>query len=72
LLISIGKGKWTNQQLEDAMDVIERGHTSLRKVNMYWNILFTSLSNHSNGRTRSRKVGPQGVLTKLQDGTIVS
>jgi hypothetical protein len=54
------------------MDVIERGHTSLRKVNMYWNILFTSLSNHSNGRTRSRKVGPQGVLIEVEDETIIS
>jgi hypothetical protein len=31
LLTTIGKGKWTNQQLKDAMDIVERGHTSLRK-----------------------------------------
>ncbi len=72
MLISIGKGKWTNQQLEDAMDIVESGHTSLKKVNKYQNIPFTSLLDHINARTRSRKVGPQGVLTKLQDGTIVS
>jgi hypothetical protein len=72
LPITISKSKWTNQQLEDAMDIIESGHTSLRKANKYENILFASLLDHLNGKTRSRKVGPQGVLTELQDGTIVS
>ncbi len=72
LPITISKSKWTNQQLEDAMDIIESGHTSLRKANKYENIIFASLLDHLNGRTRSRKVGPQGVLTELQDGTIIS
>jgi hypothetical protein len=27
---------------KDTMDVVERGHTSLQKVAMYWNILLTS------------------------------
>jgi hypothetical protein len=44
------------------MDVVEKGHTSLRKVVKYWNIPLSSFLNHMNGRTRSRKVGPQGVL----------
>jgi hypothetical protein len=54
------------------MDIVESGHTSLRKDNKYQNISFTSLLNHLNGRTKSRKVGPQGVLIELQDGVIVS
>jgi hypothetical protein len=54
------------------MDVVERGHTSLKKASMYWNIPFTSLLDHLNGRTRSMKVGPQGVLIKIKDGAIVS
>jgi hypothetical protein len=54
------------------MDVVEKGHTSSRKVNMYWNIPFTSLLNHLNGRTKSRKVGLQGVLIEIEDGIIVS
>jgi hypothetical protein len=33
------KAKWTNRQLEDAMDVTERGHASLRKSSKYWNIV---------------------------------
>jgi hypothetical protein len=54
------------------MDAVEKGHTSLRKASMYWNIPFTSLSNHINGRTKSRKVGLQGMLIEVEDGAIVS
>jgi hypothetical protein len=46
------------------MDAMERGDTSLRKVAKYWNIPLTSLLDHLNGRTRSRKVGPQGMLVE--------
>jgi hypothetical protein len=31
LLTSIGKAKWTNQQLEYVMDAFEKGYTSLKK-----------------------------------------
>jgi hypothetical protein len=61
---AIKQAKWIGQHLENAMDMVERGHTSLRKVAKYWNIPLTSLSNHLNGRIRIRKVGPQGVLTE--------
>jgi hypothetical protein len=44
------------------MDVVERGHTYLRKVAKYWNIPLNSLLDHINGWTKCRKVGPQGVL----------
>jgi len=54
------------------MDAVERGHTSLTKASMYWTIPFTSFSNHFNGRTRSKKMGPQGVLIEIADGIIVS
>jgi hypothetical protein len=54
------------------MDVVERGHISLRKVAMYWNIPFTSYLDHFNGRTRSGKVGPQGVLIKHENARIVT
>jgi hypothetical protein len=29
------KGKWTNEALEDAMDVVENGTTSLKKVSKH-------------------------------------
>jgi len=54
------------------MDAVERGHTSLTKASMYWTIPFTSLLDHLNGRTRSKKVGPQYVLIEMVDGIIVS
>ncbi len=49
-----------------------RVHISLQKVAMYWNIPLTSLSNHLNGRTKSKKVGPQGVLIEQEDVAIVN
>jgi hypothetical protein len=55
-----------------AMDVVERGDTSLNKAIKYWNILVTSLSDHLNGRTKCRKVGPQGMLTKHEDEAMVT
>lgn len=44
------RGKWTNKALEKAMDVFERGATSLRKANRTSNIFLTSFSNHMNGK----------------------
>jgi hypothetical protein len=51
------------EQLEEAMDVIKRGVTSMRKVNRHWNISMSSLFDHLNGKTRCEKIGPLGVLT---------
>jgi hypothetical protein len=53
--------------LEAAMDIMERGQLSLKKVNKFWHILVTSLLDHLNGKTKSRKQGPQGVLTNQED-----
>jgi hypothetical protein len=39
---------------------------------MYWNIPLTSFSYHFNGRTKRRKVGPQGELIKQEDVAIVT
>jgi hypothetical protein len=46
------------------MDVVERGHIYLQKVARYWNIPFSSFSEHFNGKTRSKKMGAQNVLLK--------
>ncbi len=61
----------TNEALEEAMDVIENGTISLKKASTHWNIPFTSLSNHLYGRTRSRKLGPIGMLTIKEDQAMV-
>jgi hypothetical protein len=64
--------KWVDRHLEDAMDIVEKGHTSLWKAAKYWNIPLTSLLNHLNYKARSRKVGPQGVLMEQEDVAIVT
>jgi hypothetical protein len=55
------------------MDVMERGQTFLRKINKFWQVPLTLLSNHLNGRTslRLRKVGLKGVLTN-EDNIVVA
>jgi hypothetical protein len=45
------------------MDVVERGNIYVKKVVKYWNTI-DLISDHLNGRTKCRKVGPQGVLAK--------
>jgi hypothetical protein len=48
--------------LEEAMDVIENETTSQRKASKHWNIPLTSSSDHLYGKTKSRKLGPVGML----------
>lgn len=57
------KGKWINEAVEEAMDAIESGITSLKKASRHLNIPLISLSNHLYGKTTFRKLGPIGVLT---------
>ncbi len=57
------KGKWSNESLEIAMDVVECGITSLQGPNKFRGILVTSFSDHLNGKTINRKIGPPSVLT---------
>jgi len=66
------KKEWTNQSLEEVMEAIERGTHSLRKENKFWNIPLNSLSDHLNGKTRSKKMGPTCVLTKEDIVTIIT
>jgi hypothetical protein len=56
------RGTWTIETLEEAMDIVERGHFSMIRASQHWHIPLTFLSNHLNDRTRPRKVGPQGIL----------
>jgi hypothetical protein len=43
------RGMWTDEMLEVAMDVVERGTHSLRKVNKSWDILMSSINDRLNG-----------------------
>lgn len=66
------RGKWIDEVFKKAMAVIESGRTSLKQANIHWNIPCTFLSNHLNGKTRSKKCGPTSVLTKKKNETIVA
>ncbi len=54
------------------MEAIERGTYSLRKESRFWNIQLSSLSNHLNGKTRSKKLGLACVLIEEEVVTIVT
>jgi hypothetical protein len=55
---------WTYETLKAIMDVIENGTHSMKRVNKSWNIPINSFINHLNGKTKSKKMWPKGVLTK--------
>jgi hypothetical protein len=59
------RGKWLNESLETTMDKVEHDIVSLWGVNKFWGIPIISFSDHLNGKTRSRKIGPPSVLTKF-------
>jgi hypothetical protein len=45
---------------------------ALLRANKFWGIPITSLSNHLNGKIKSRQIGPLGVLTKKKDEVVVA
>jgi hypothetical protein len=59
----IKKGMWINEALKEAMDVIQRRTNSIRWVSKSWNIPMSSLVDHLNGKTKSKKMGLGGVVT---------
>jgi hypothetical protein len=66
------KGMWTDEALELTMDVVENGTYSLQRASMAWNILMSSISDHLNGKTRSKKMGPEVVLIKKEDVVMIT
>jgi hypothetical protein len=61
-----------DEHLEEALDVMKKVVTFFKRANKHWNNPLTSLSNHLNGKTRSKKYGPLGVLTFEEDQIHVS
>ncbi len=53
------------------MEAIESETSSLKGATRSWCILLTNLSNHLNRKSRSRKIKPQGVLTKEEDAVLI-
>jgi hypothetical protein len=66
------KGMRTDEALELTMDVVENGTYSLQRANMAWNIPMSSIFDHLNGKTRSKKMGPKGVLTEKEDVAMIA
>ncbi len=66
------RGKWSNESLEIAVDVIECGITSLQGANKFQGIPITSFSNHLSGKVESKKIEPPGVLTEKKDEVVVA
>jgi hypothetical protein len=54
------------------MDAIENGTFSLCKASRAWNIPMSSISNHLNGKTISRKMVPRGVLIEEKDAIMIT
>jgi len=63
---------WIDETLELRMDAIENGTFSIRMANKVWNIPMGSIFNHLNGKTKSRKMGLGGVLTKKKDAIVIA
>ena len=55
------RGLWTNEALNKAMEAIDNGYTYNEVCSQYGNPR-SSLRDHVNGKTRSRKMGPKGIL----------
>jgi len=58
------RGMWTNEALEEAMDVIERRTYSIKRASKSWNIPMNSFFDHVNEKSKSKKMELGGVLTK--------
>ncbi len=56
------KSMWIDETLKVTMDVIEKRTHSLRRANKSWNIPINSFFYHLNGKTKSKKMAPRGVL----------
>jgi hypothetical protein len=63
---------WIDEMLEVAMDVIEGGTHSLRRASRSWNLPMNSLIDHLHGKTKSRKMGPRGLLTKKEYAVMIT
>jgi hypothetical protein len=66
------RGKWIDETLKKTMDAIGNDNITLRKVSRLWSIPLSSLSNHLNDRTRTKKVRIEKVLITKEDAKIVT
>ncbi len=72
MLSTIRRGMWINETLKTFVDAIEKRTHSLRSTKKSWNIPMNSFSDHLNGKTKSRKMGPRGVLIEKKDSEVIA
>ena len=63
-------GNWSTASLKSTIRVVDNGY-KLREVAQHFDIPVSSLSDHVNGRTLSRKPGPGGVLSMEEESLLV-
>jgi hypothetical protein len=54
------------------MDVVENGTYTLGTANRAWNIPMNSISDHMNGKTKSKKMGLGGVPIEKKDVAVIA
>ncbi len=59
--IIITRGGYAIESLKEAMDIMERGFTLLKRATHHWNMPIMSISNHLNGKIIFKEVGPLSV-----------
>jgi hypothetical protein len=64
-------GMWIDEALKATMDVVDKETHSLRRASKSWNIPMNSIVDHLNGKTKSKKMGPGGVLIEKEDATMI-
>ena len=65
------KGQWSSEALKLAIDALDSGY-NMSQVSRHFQIPRSSLRDHYEGRTKSRKSGPQGVLTTVEEQQLVT
>ena len=61
---------WCNEALRLAFDALDSGY-KMSEVSMKYGIPRSSLREHYHGRRKSRKLGPKGVLTMVEEEELV-
>jgi transposase-like protein len=65
-------GKWTEESMKEAIDAVERGEDSIRKIAKRFRISASSIRDWMSGKTSSKKKGPPTVLSKEEEHAIVA
>ena len=65
------RGQWSSEALKLAIDALDSGY-NISQVSRHFQIPRSSLRDHYEERTKSRKLGPQDVLTTAEEEQLVT